>query len=515
MCSFQSYPPFTPHSVDASEVPGAPPQLTFECIDLDREGTRFATGSEKGQVVMWERKNDMKDGYGVVEFKMALKDVSKQEKQLKDSEETLKKVIKEITEKNTGGLFPKPIFKIICTDKTTQDTLEENNVESYGDSDIQVVLWKKVRRRRRRWASLHAVGFTNLSIAALLTRPSAQWKATEDAKKKEDEARQQRKDRRVSSPGKSPRKTRMVRKDFLVDPAQGVKEGCTDLGYFDANHPEVKITQFEVLGGNSCGVEIKQEKTDDGGDFWYLTCQPAKVGKLNFAIKATGNDTSSDTEEFEIEVFKDYSAKEKTESEGEIDASVAKANANKDNAAKKSADEEKSRTKEADDFKNALRDCANDRKGKFKMLQSAKNAGVDKNPAHNKKEKVTQVLCNANENEHDSFLYTCAGEELKVWNWVTGSHVEELRFIGSDTKKKHNIEIVALAIDETAKNRFDAQIKEKEMEIQRQEKVHLKVRALEKTTNVPCPILSRRFVSASSQVVQKYCQEAKLRHRSP
>ena len=76
-----------PPPVDAHDVGGTPQGLSFECIDLDREGLRFATGSKDGNVVIWERNNSMAEGYGVVNFEQSLNDCSEEATKLREAEE--------------------------------------------------------------------------------------------------------------------------------------------------------------------------------------------------------------------------------------------------------------------------------------------------------------------------------------------------------------------------------------------------------------------------------------------
>jgi hypothetical protein len=51
-----------------------------------------------------------------------------------------------------------------------------------------------------------------------------------------------------------------------------------------------------------------------------------------------------------------------------------------------------------------------------KLLDRLENHNANENPSHSKP--VRDVVCNKYENELDSFLYSCAGAELKVWNWA-------------------------------------------------------------------------------------------------
>jgi hypothetical protein len=130
--------------IDANEVGGAPAGLTFECIDLDREGKRFATGASNGNVIMWERNNSMEDDYGVVEFKMALKDCSKLLKEKRDIEDRFREVIKRAMAKEEGGSYftqKDPLFKVVLVD--ADPNAEVSNFDSYEDTEIQVRPYKE------------------------------------------------------------------------------------------------------------------------------------------------------------------------------------------------------------------------------------------------------------------------------------------------------------------------------------------------------------------------------------
>ena len=303
---------------------------------------------------------------------------------------------------------------------------------------------------------------------------------------------------------------KVTKKSLLIDKTnveEAVGHTTTELGYIEPTG-QAGDAKFEVLS-NEGGVTIKND-----GSYWTLTCDPAKVGNLVFTVKATVGPDLEDEEEFNVEVYKDYAKLTQQEALAE-QALNAKAESDKSNANVAQEELRQEQLRQCGSLQKELKNMANERKAAKSKLEAAMHAGGGKSfNAHQKK--VSQVLCNANENEYDSFLYSCAGNELKVWGWLNGKHIGTLFFDPDDAVKKYDIK--DLAIDETAKNRLDAQIKAKEMEIVRLEKEHLKasvsaIKGLKKDiTSLENERLKHDaeflFAAAKSDLVQPHEMEA-------